>query len=183
MLLILTYAANAAAQGPPARGWVYEIGGGAFHEAWNYNLSDEDLAGVSAGMLYRLGAHWSVGAELIALGVQQDSVPAVAVGGGNWLIRWQHHAAGRWDYFGEVGGGASEATGIVPARGTSFNWIAQSGGGGIVAVGTNAYLRLGLTWLHLSNAGLAGPNHNPDIQSIGLRVGIVIPVRAAKRSG
>jgi hypothetical protein len=186
-LLIVSHAATAAAQraGPApaaATGWVYELGGGAYREAWNYNLSDEDLGGLAAGLLYRATPHWSVGAELIALGVHQDTVPAVAVGGGNWVIRWQHRATRRADYFGEIGGGATDATGIVPARGTDFNWLAQSGGGVIVAIRPRAQLRLGITWLHLSNAGRAGADHNPDIQSIGVRIGLIMPLPASAAS-
>ena len=155
--------------------WVFEIGGAALREAWDYNLSDEDVGALFATLLYRHARHWAFGVEVAAIGVHQERVPSVGVGGFTLVTRWQRPVgAGSW--FADVGVGLSYATGIVPERGTRFNYVAQSSVGLSRPVGARTSLSAALTWLHLSNNGLRGRSRNPDIQALGVRVGVSVPL-------
>jgi hypothetical protein len=157
----------------PDKRWSLEIGAAALREAWDYNLSDEDVGAVLATFFYRLSRDWAFGVEFAGIGVHQERVPSVGMGGFALVTRWQRPlGAGSW--FAEAGAGLSYGSGIVPDRGTRFNYMAQS------SVGISRPLRAGrsltaaLMWLHLSNNGLAGRARNPDIQALGVRVGVSI---------
>jgi hypothetical protein len=158
----------------PASGvvrWSFDVTGAAYHEAWDYNGSDEDLYGVDAGILRRISRHWSVGAAGHVLGVNQDTVPNAVVSGTSLVIRWQRSHE-RLSLFVDGEGGASYATSIVPARGTRFNYIAILSVGIVRPLTSRTTLLASGAWLHLSNNSLAGPSRNPDIEALGIRVGI-----------
>jgi len=70
----------------------------------------------------------------------------------------------------------SYGSGIVPERGTRFNYIAQSSVGISRPLRTGLSMTAALMWLHLSNNGLANRARNPDIQAVGVRVGVSIPL-------
>ena len=153
--------------------WVIETGGAALREAWDYNLSDEDVGAGFATLLYRLARNWALGVEVAGIGVHQERVPSVAVGGFALVTRWQRPlGAGSW--FADVGAGLSYGSGIVPERGTRFNYIARSSVGLSRPVSARTSLSAALMWLHLSNNGVAGRARNPDIQAIGVRVGVSV---------
>lgn len=178
-LLILTHGVQASgdAQGgpdPSHEAWQFELGGAALREAWDYNLSDEDLGAATYAWLRHVKGPWWLGGEGLIIGVHQERVPNAIVAGGSALIRWQRRRRALV-YFGNIGGGYSYASGVVPQRGTRANYIAQSGGGLMVPVARDVMLVVELMWLHLSNNSLAGRARNPDIQSIGLRFGIAAP--------
>ena len=163
--------AGAAAAGP----WTVQFVGDVYREAWDYNLSDEDLFGAAAAALYRVNRRWSVGLETMIFGVHQERVPSVAVGGVAPLVRW-HRLKTRGSYFAEGGGGVTYATGIVPELGTRLNYISPLGVGLTRTLGSGTTLVGSIRWLHLSNNSLAGRSRNPDIQAIGLRAGVVVPL-------
>jgi hypothetical protein len=155
--------------------WTLEITGGVFREAWDYNLSDEDLGGGTTAVFRRLGRAWSVGVRALLLGVHQERVPSTIVSGGSLLVRW-HRPRPSGDYFAEIAGGLSYAAGVVPQRGTQFNYVAESGMGVRRSLTGRTGLVATLSWLHLSNNGLAGRSRNPDIQAFGIRIGVTMPL-------
>jgi hypothetical protein len=171
-------AQSARAEGSIAPGdtrWALEIGGAALREAWDYNLSDEDVGAVLATLFYRLSRDWALGVEFAGIGVHQERVPSVGVGGFALMARWQRPlGAGSW--FADAGAGLSYGSGIVPERGTRFNYIAQSSVGISRPLRTGLRMTAALMWLHLSNNGLASRARNPDIQALGVRVGVSIPL-------
>jgi hypothetical protein len=150
----------------------WQIGGGAvvLAEAWNYNEAKESLAGVVVGVDRRLSRRMSARVEGLAVRVQQTGRDA-------WLrgftlgtrARWTRP---RWRPFVELAVGLSDSTAVVPVRGTAFNYLLVTGGGGAVSVG-DLTLELGARWLHISNNGREGNDRNPDIQSLGLVVAVV----------
>lgn len=161
--------------GAPAGPWTVQFVGDIYREVWDYNLSDEDLFGAAAAALYRVSRRWSVGVETLLFAVHQERVPSVAVAGIAPLLRWHRLRTGG-SYFAEGGGGLSYATGIVPERGTQFNYIGHLGVGLTRTFSSGTTFVGSLRWLHLSNNSLAGRSRNPDIQAIGLRAGVVVPL-------
>jgi hypothetical protein len=154
-----------------------EVGGEVTREAWNYNLSDEDLWGGSAKVSYRVNRNWSVGSEVMLVWVHQERVSSTPVAGFSLAARREFPAAIA-SYFVETAGGLSYAARFVPQRGTRFNYVAEAAAGVIRPVGRDTYLVVSLRWLHLSNSGTAGRSRNPDIQALGFRIGFLVPLRA-----
>jgi hypothetical protein len=64
--------------------------------------------------------------------------------------------------------------GTVPDRGARFNYLGQSSVGITRPVSARTSLTAALMWLHVSNNGLAGRARNPDIQALGVRVGVSV---------
>jgi hypothetical protein len=62
----------------------------------------------------------------------------------------------------------------MPERGTRFNYLLQAGGGLSRPLGRRVDFIANLRLLHLSNASLNGPAHNPDIEAIGLHAGVLV---------
>ena len=156
-------------------GWTIEVAGEIQREAWNYNLSDEDLFGGSASLWYPAGDRWSMGAETFVLWVHQERVPSTPLAGATLLARRLFPRA-MLSYFVEGGLGISYSARFVPQRGTRFNYIAEAGTGVIHPTGRHAQLMASFRFLHISNAGLAGRDRNPDIEAFGIRVGMVLPL-------
>jgi hypothetical protein len=61
----------------------------------------------------------------------------------------------------------------TPPRGTRFNYMAI-GGGGILVRTSSSRIHFVTTMLltHISNAGLRGRSRNPDIEALGVTVGL-----------
>jgi hypothetical protein len=73
--------------------------------------------------------------------------------------------------FVDVAVGMAQATRAVPPGGTPFNYLAIVGAGverrvGGVVVGVTG------RWFHASNNGRKGRQRNPDIQSLGVVLGV-----------
>jgi hypothetical protein len=160
--------------GVEERGASAEFVGGVYREAWDYNLSDEDLFGGSAAIVYRLTTNWAIGLEGFVIGVHQETTPSTAVPGFATLVRWQRARTAIAPFI-EIGVGLSYAVDPVPARGTRFNYVALIGAGVTRPLTDDLSLLIALRWLHLSNNGLAGRDHNPDVQALGARIGVVVP--------
>jgi hypothetical protein len=71
----------------------------------------------------------------------------------------------------DVAVGLSNATRPVPPRGTSFNYLAAIGAGFEMAP-RPAVVTVTGRWWHASNNGREGRQRNPDIQSLGVVVGV-----------
>jgi hypothetical protein len=176
-------AAPAAAQtdDPFARrSWHLELEGRGALEAWNYNISHEELAGIHVGFTYGLrdGLVFTAGWPLTY--VSQRGVDALIMGG-TFGVRGRIYRRPRWSLFagGEVG--VSDADTFVPPRGTRFNYLAIGTVGASVrlrgsaaAARSGVHLLAGLEVIHVSNGGFAGRDRNPDIEAIGPRVGLLI---------
>ena len=159
----------------PGRRRTLDISGGVLREAWDYNLSDEDLGGIWATLFYPVSRHWAFGVEIAGIGVHQERVPSVAIGAFALVARWQRPLGGG-SWFADTGAGLSYGSGIVPERGTQFNYVAHASVGILRPLRAGRSVTAALLWLHLSNNGLAGRSRNPDIQAVGVRVGVSLPL-------
>lgn len=152
-----------------------EFAGERYREAWNYNLSDEDLSGGSATVWYPAGPRWSIGVETLVLWVTQERVPSTPLAGLVLLGR-REFPRGRIAYFVEGGCGGSYAARFTPGGGTRFNYIAGGSAGFIHRTGRTAEFVASFRFFHLSNGGLAGGARNPDIEAFGIRLGMRLPL-------
>jgi hypothetical protein len=178
-ILLAPCAAGAQPAGGPApdafsrRGWHLELSAHGAIETWNYNISHETLAGVSAGITYGLRE----GLVLTAAGplyyVDQRGADAYLLGA-TFGVRQRVFRAGRTSAFLEFDVGVSKADGITPPRGTQFNYLAVGAAGATVRLRPGLHLLAGLRWIHVSNNSLAGPSRNPDIEAVGPQVGVLI---------
>jgi hypothetical protein len=163
-------AADAFADGA----WHLELSSQAFSELWNYNLSREELYGLSTGLTYGAREGIALFLSTPVFYVSQRTADALAIGltgGARWRIARRGRAAG----FLELTLGVAHAETPVPPRGTRFNYVFQPGAGVTVGVRGRAHVMAGIRWLHLSNAGHGGRDRNPDIQAVGLHAGVLLP--------
>jgi hypothetical protein len=149
--------------------WRVDVGVTVLREAWDFNGATETLGGVVGGTDRRVWRGVAVRGELVALRVWQRS-------GDAWLRGFTLGTRMRWGGGAvrpllDVAVGMSNATGEVPAGGTRFNYLAVIGGGVERAVGATRVVVTG-RWLHASNNGREGRHLNPDIQSLGVLVGV-----------
>lgn len=151
------------------------MAGDVYREAWNYNVSDEDLFGGTVGLWYPAGRDWSIGAELLVLWVHQERVPSTGLAGIALIARRRFHRDAV-SYFIEGGGGVSHAARFVPQRGTRFNYVGQAAFG--ITHETSRYVHFiaSFRFLHISNNGLAGRDRNPDIEAFGIQIGMLLPL-------
>lgn len=160
----------------PPREWMLDVHGTFLAEAWDYNLSKENLAGGSIVVRTRRGERWWIGAEACSFAAKQrgHNRDAWVVGGGP-LVRWQFTSAAPAALFVEIGLGVSRADRRVPPRGTRVNYLARASGGASYALTGSITASLMLTYLHLSNASLEGRDRNPDLQALGAMLGFSVP--------
>jgi hypothetical protein len=62
----------------------------------------------------------------------------------------------------------------APPRGTRFNYLASGGGGATFRVRSRLHAVTTLQLVHISNAGIKGPGRNPDIEAIGVSMGLLV---------
>jgi hypothetical protein len=166
--------APAAATEPFARrGWHLELGGHGALEAWNYNISREELAGLVPGITYGIRDGLVLTGSWPMYLVSQLGVDAYLVGA-TFGVRGRVYRRERWAAFLEMKVGVSGADTFVPPRGTRFNYLAFAGGGVTVRFARGVHGLAGLEWIHVSNGGFAGRDRNPDIEAIGPRLGVLI---------
>jgi opacity protein-like surface antigen len=174
-----TASAQRAAPPPSAddpfarRGWHLELGGRGALEAWNYNISHEELFGIAPGLTYGLRNGLVLTLSWPLTYVSQRGVDAYVMGA-TFGVRERIYRRRRWSLFlgGELG--VSEADTIVPPRGTRFNYLAQGTVGATVRLARGLHALAGIELTHVSNGGHAGRNRNPDIEAIGPRVGVLM---------
>jgi hypothetical protein len=153
--------------------WSLELGGQAFAEAWNYNASHEDLYGMTAGFAYgcRNGLMFVAAIPMFYVSQRTTDTGVLGITGG---VRWRVAKARRASPFLELAVGVSRSELYVPPRGTRFNYIFQPGAGVVLPLRNTTHLVATFRWLHLSNNSLAGRSRNPDIEALGVHLGVLL---------
>lgn len=180
-LLLLACAARVGAQEPEpasldpfARGaWHFETAAIAALEAWNYNISHEELYGLDQGVVYGLRDGLALRMQQRFIYVSQRSQDAVVLGL-TIGVRARLVTRGRWSAFLQGDLGVSHTALATPPRGTRFNYVAIGGGGAMVRVHPRVHLVSALQLVHISNNGIKGSSRNPDIEAIGPSIGLLI---------
>jgi hypothetical protein len=155
------------------RGWHLELGAHGALEAWNYNISHEEMLGLVAGLTYGLRDGLQLTASWPMYLVSQRGPDAYAVGA-TFGIRGRIYRRQRLNVYLEMKVGVSDADTYVPPRGTRFNYVVMGGGGATIRIRRGIHALAGLELVHLSNGGFAGRSRNPDIEAIGPRLGVLI---------
>jgi hypothetical protein len=153
--------------------WTLELSSHIAFEAWNYNISHEELYSLVAGITYGLRDGLVLTASGPLYYVDQRGVDAWLLGA-TAGVRGRFYRRGRVAAFWEVEVGVSEADTFTPPRGTRFNYLALGGAGVTVEARRGIHLLAGFKWIHVSNNGLAGRDRNPDIEAIGPRIGLLV---------
>ncbi|MBI3265139.1 MAG: acyloxyacyl hydrolase [Acidobacteria bacterium] len=143
-------------------------------EAWDKNGSSETLGGgtITLGRAFR--GHSMAMLEAIFLRVSEDGLPDPYLAGFSLVLRRRVYEAGPASVFVEGGPGISFADAPTPAGGTRVNYLIQTGFGTMVQVSPGTHVVLGARYLHVSNNSLAGRNRNPDIQTVGGYLGVIL---------
>jgi len=181
-LLLLALAAPARAQEPQdsrasdpfARGaWHFETAAVAALEAWNYNISHEELYGLDQGVTYgwRDGLVLRVQQRLIYVSQRAQDAVVLGLTAG---VRTRVFHRGRWSVFVQGDLGISHTALATPPRGTRFNYLAIGGGGAMARLHPRLHLVSALQLIHISNNGIKGSSRNPDIEAIGPSLGLLI---------
>jgi hypothetical protein len=172
----------AAAQEPPApstddpfarRGWHLELAAHGALEAWNYNISHEEMLSISSGITYGIGRSLVLKISSPLFYVWQRGTDGYLLGL-TWGARGRILRRSRWSLYWEADVGISEADTFVPPRGTRFNYLVLGGGGMTIRLRPGLHAFAGLRWIHVSNNGLAGRNRNPDIEAVGPTLGLLV---------
>jgi len=175
-------AATAHAQGTPPSSdedpfadgrWRAEFLAVAALEAWNYNPSHEELYGLVQGITYGLRDGLVLMARQRLFYVSQRSNDSRVLGLTSGL-RWRVYQRGRTSWFVQFDVGISDAAVALPPGGTRFNYLAIGGGGVMLQINRRLQAIATLEVIHISNAGVAGDDRNPDIEAIGPSVGLTI---------
>lgn len=177
-LLLLACPPHAARAQPAAdpfadRGWHLELALHAAAETWNYNTSREELYGFSVGLTYGLTEGLVLTTRAPLYYVSQRGIDAMLLGVSAG-VRGRVYRRGRLSIFLELDVGISEADTPTPPRGTRFNYLALGGAGATLTLHRGVHLLASMRWAHVSNAGLAGRDRNPDIEAVGPQIGVLI---------
>lgn len=157
-----------------ARGrWHFEADATAALEAWNYNISHEELYGLSQGVTYGVRNGLVIRAIQRMAYVSQRAEDAILLGL-TIGVRGRIYQRGRWSAFLQGDLGISHTAIATPPRGTRFNYLAVGGGGVMVRVHPRIHLVSALQLIHVSNAGVKGSGRNPDIEAIGPSLGMLV---------
>ena len=157
-----------------ARGrWRAEFAVQAALEAWNYNPSHEELYGLTQGVTYgiRNGLVWIARQRLFYVSQRRNDSRVLALTTG---LRGRVYRRGAASLFLQFDIGVSDAAVAAPPGGTRFNYLAAGGGGVAIQLNRRLQAVAALEVIHLSNAGIAGPDRNPDIEAIGPSLGLTI---------
>lgn len=153
--------------------WHFEAEAGAGLEAWNYNISHEELYVLGEGVTYGVRNGLVVRAMQRMAYVSQRAEDAILLGL-TIGVRGRLYQRGRLSAFLQGDIGISHTAIATPPRGTRFNYLAVGGGGVMVRVRPRIHLISALQLVHVSNAGVKGPGRNPDIEAIGPSLGILV---------
>ena len=181
ILLLALIAGEARAQGTPsgpqdafAKGrWRAEFLAQAALEAWNYNPSHEELYGLVQGVTYgvRNGLVLIVRQRLYYVSQRRNDSRVLGLSSG---LRARIYRRGRTSGFLQFDVGIADAAVALPPGGTRFNYLAIGGGGVMMQITPRIHAIAALEVVHISNAGLAGNDRNPDIEAIGPSFGLSI---------
>jgi len=142
-------------------------------ETWNYNVSHEELYGLTEGLTYGLK-------DGLVLTMNQHIYYVSQRANDSWLlgltcgVRGRVYRRGRAHVYIEGGVGLSDAAIAAPPRGTRFNYLAMGSGGVLVRLFPRVHALAAIQWIHVSNNSLKGPARNPDIEAVGPRIGFVL---------
>lgn len=156
-----------------ARRWHFEVQAQGALEAWNYNTSHEELYGIQEAVTYGLR-------DGLVLKATQSITYVSQLANDSWVLgltaglRGRVYRRGRTSAFLEFQAGVSDAAIAAPPRGTRFNYLVTGAAGVVVGLRSRTSLVTSLQWIHVSNNSLKGPNRNPDIEAIGLTVGLLL---------
>ena len=153
--------------------WRAEFFAQAALEAWNYNPSHEELYGLVQGMTYGLrdGLVLMARQRLYYISQRRNDSRLLGLTTG---LRARVYRRGRTTAFLQFDVGISDAAVALPPGGTRFNYLAIGGGGVMVRINGRLQAVGALDVIHVSNAGLAGHDRNPDIEAIGPSLGLSI---------
>jgi hypothetical protein len=181
ILLFAMLAGEARAQGTPstpedafAKGrWRAEFLVQAALEAWNYNPSHEELYGLVQGVSYGLhdGLTLIARQRLYYVSQRRNDSRILGISSG---LRARVYRRGRTSAFVQFDVGLADAAVALPPGGTRFNFLAIGGGGLMVQMTRRLQGIATLEVIHISNAGIAGHDRNPDIEAIGPSLGVSI---------
>jgi Lipid A 3-O-deacylase (PagL) len=175
--LATTTTAHAQAAAPDdeafaAHRWHFEADAQAALEAWNYNISHEEIYAIAEGLTYGMRDGLVLRMNQRIAYVSQRSQDAVLLGL-TMGVRGRVYRRGRVSAFLQGELGVSYTAIATPPRGTRFNYLAAGGGGAMARVHPRVHLVTTLQLIHISNAGLKGAGRNPDLEAIGLSVGLL----------
>lgn len=153
--------------------WRAEFVAHAALEAWNYNPSHEELYGLVQGVSYGLrdGLVLLARQRLMYVSQRRNDSRLLAITTG---LRGRIYRRGRMTGFVQFDLGVSDAAVALPPGGTRFNYLAVGGGGVMMQMSRRVQAIAVLEVIHISNAGIAGNDRNPDIEAIGPSLGISI---------
>ncbi len=181
VLLLALLAVEVCAQGTSstpedafAKGrWRAEFLATAALEAWNYNPSHEELYGLVQGVTYGVhdGLVLLVRQRLYYISQRRNDSRALGISTG---LRVRVYRRGRISGFLQFDVGVTDAAVALPPGGTRFNYLAIGGGGLMIQMTRRLQAIAAVDVTHFSNAGIAGPDRNPDIEAIGPSLGISI---------
>ncbi len=142
-------------------------------EAWNYNPSHEELYGLGQGVSYGLrdGLQMIARQRLYYVSQRRNDSRVLALTTG---LRGRVYRRGRATAFLQFDVGISDAAVASPPGGTRFNYIAAGGAGLMMRMTRRLQAVAAIEVVHISNAGIAGPDRNPDIEAIGPSLGLSI---------
>ena len=167
-------ASTGSAGDPFADGrWRAEFLAGAALEAWNYNPSHEELYSLTQGITYGLrdGLVLMVRQRLVYVSQRRNDSRLLGLTSG---LRGRVYRRGRMTGFVQFDLGISDAAVALPPGGTRFNYLLIGGGGIMVGINSRVQAMALMEVIHISNAGVAGNDRNPDIEAIGPSVGVTI---------
>lgn len=167
-------AAPLSIEDPFAKGrWRAEFLAGAALEAWNYNPSHEELYGLTQGVSYGLrdGLVLIARQRLFYISQRRNDSRLLGITSG---LRARMYRRGRTSGFVQFDVGVSDAAVALPPGGTRFNYLAIGGVGMMMQINRRVQAIAVLEVIHISNAGIAGHDRNPDIEAIGPSLGITI---------
>jgi hypothetical protein len=186
MLVIAAMAIDAQAQSNPSPAaeedpfadgrWHAEFAAQAALEAWNYNPSHEELYGLIQGVSYGLreGLMLTARQRLYYVSQRLNDSRLLGISTG---LRARVYRRGKTSGFVQFDFGISDAAIALPPGGTRFNYLALGGAGILVRIKPRLHLIATLEVIHISNAGLKGPDRNPDIEAIGPSLGVSVPFK------
>jgi hypothetical protein len=151
-----------------------EFAGTIAPEIWHLNGTHEwVLAGTLAtSWAFRHGKQLIV--EFHAAPILQDSSRNAFVQAIVPVYRCRLVERARTTVFWEFGAGLSWSDTRVPPRGTRYNYLTATSLGVSRHLSSQIQAVTSVRWLHLSNAGWEGADHNPDIEAIGVFAGIAL---------
>jgi hypothetical protein len=176
LALLVLPAANARAQEPAptpfSRGaWHFEADASASLELWNYNASHEELYGLTQAVTYGVGDGFAIRGAQRFLYVSQRGQDGVLLGL-TIGVRRRIGRPGRVTGFLQGDLGISYTAIAAPPSGTRFNYLAIGGGGVTIRTSPRIHLVTTMLLTHISNGGIAGSDRNPDIEALGVTVGL-----------